>query len=274
MNWSDQLLKIYYNADDPGSFGGVERLLARGRKTHPKLTKAQVTKFLAKQNAYTLHKQYRRRFKRNKTVVGSIDKQWQIDLADMTDLSRPNGGYRYILTCIDVFSRYAWAIPVKKKSGPEVADAFRKLFREAHPRVPEKIQTDKGKEFFNKEVRTLLRSKNIHLFATESEFKAALVERFNRTLKTRLWRFFTANNTNRYLTVLPRIMHSYNNSVHRSIGQTPASVTKKDELKLWKRMYPNKLTKRLSKNRVKQGDTVRISNAKSVFDKGYVPNWT
>ena len=121
-------------------------------------------------------------------------------------------------------------------------------------------------------MRNLFKAKGIHHFASESEFKAAVVERFNRTLKTKLWHYFTAKSTNRFLEVLPDILHSYNHTVHRSIGMKPADVTSKDELKIWmKNKTPEDKSR---KEPVKEGDVVRISKSKTIFEKGYLPNWT
>jgi len=272
MEHDDELKAIYYDPKNSGSLGGVQPLFREAKIKNPAITIDQVKEFLRRQRTYSLHKPYRKKFHRNRTIVGSIDKQWQADLADMTKLGRSNGGYRYILTCIDCFSRFAWAVPVKRKSADNLEEAFTKLFKQANPRVPQRIQTDKGKEFFNSKVRNLFKAKGIHHFASESEFKAAVVERFNRTLKTKLWHYFTAKSTNRFLEVLPDILHSYNHTVHRSIGMKPADVTSKDELKIWmKNKTPEDKSR---KEPVKEGDVVRISKSKTIFEKGYLPNWT
>ena len=108
---------------------------------------------LGRQASYSLHKPSRKNFKRNQTVVGGIDQQWQADLADMQALSTRNKGTKFILTFIDVFSKYAWAIPVKNKGGPEMKNAFELLFQMSKRPKPDKLQTDSGKEFLNKEVQ-------------------------------------------------------------------------------------------------------------------------
>ncbi len=109
-----QLKKIYYDTKDSGSFAGVQRLLKRAReKGIEGVSQEKVAKFLADQQSYSLHKPARRNFKRNKTIVGGIDRQWQADLADMQGLTKENDGYNYILTVIDIFSKYGWAIPIK-----------------------------------------------------------------------------------------------------------------------------------------------------------------
>ena len=172
----------------------------------PDITRDAVRDFLSRQRAYTLHKPARRHFIRNRTYVGKIDKQWQADLADMVGLTRDNGGNRYILTVIDIFSKYAWAVPVKNKDGKSVRDAFKLVLASAEPRTPERLQTDKGKEFFNREFTDLMRNNGIQHFASESDQKAAVVERFNRTLKTRIWTYLSAKRTKKWADVLPAIL--------------------------------------------------------------------
>ncbi len=114
----NKLLKeIYYDPKDPGSFSSVDALLRSAKEKRATSTnREQVEDFLADQDTYTLHRQYRKRYQRNPIVVGSIDKQWQADLADMQSLAKNNDGYKYLLTVIDCFSKYAWAIPIKEKS--------------------------------------------------------------------------------------------------------------------------------------------------------------
>ena len=108
----DSLKKLYYSAEDTGSYGGLERLYRRAVEAQvPDITRDAVRDFLSRQRAYTLHKPARRHFPRNRIYVGKIDKQWQADLADMVGLQRDNGGKRYILTVIDVFSKFAWVWP-------------------------------------------------------------------------------------------------------------------------------------------------------------------
>jgi transposase InsO family protein len=268
----DKLLKaIYYNPKKAGALGGVEALFRAAKKKDPAIRRAHVIRYLQQQLAYSLHKPIRRRFKRNRTIVGAIDKQWQVDLADMTRLGRVNGGYRYLLTCIDCFSRYAWVVPVKRKNAKDMVEAFEKLFAQSHPRLPQRIQSDKGKEFINSKVQTLFKANGIKHFASESEYKAAMVERFNRTLKTKLWRHFTATNTTRFLEVLPDVVRAYNRSLHRAIGMRPIDVKPKDELKIWTR------TQQAPERRAEPaaaGQPVRISKSKTIFEKGYLPNWS
>ena len=154
------LKELYYNAEDPGSYGGVEKLFRSAKKAKvvngmsmQKVTRGRVNQFLADHQSYSLHNPARRHFKRNPTYVKGIDAQWQADLADMQALSRDNKGHKFIMTVIDIFSKRAWAIPIKNKSGKELLAAFQHLFKEAHPRKPTRLQTDAGKEFLNKDVQ-------------------------------------------------------------------------------------------------------------------------
>ena len=267
----DLLKEIYYNAEDPGSFGGVDKLYRRVKEQG--ITRKEVQNFLRDQRSYSLHKPSRHHFKRNKTLVGGIDVQWQADLADMQGLTRQNGGVHYLMTVIDVFSKFAWVIPTKDKSAKEMVKAFKKLFATAAPRKPERLQTDRGKEFLNKEVKALLKDEGVELFQTFSDKKAAVVERFNRTLKTRIWTYFSANETKRYIDVLPEIVTAYNNSYHRSIGMPPALVRTADENKIWMRLYGDRL-RPLKPSKMGPGELVRVSRVKGDFEKGYLPNWT
>ena len=153
-----------------------------------------------KQDAYTLHKPVRQNFKRNHVLVGGIDEQWQMDLADMQSLKKYNDGYRYLLVCIDVFSKYAWVIPLKTKTGLALVEAFKGIL--SLGRKPEKILTDPGTEFFNKHFLALMSSEEIHLYNTFNETNASIVDRLICTLKTKMWRYFTAKRTLRYIDML------------------------------------------------------------------------
>ena len=202
----------------------------------PHVTRNPVRDYLSHQRAYTLHKPTRRHFPRNHIYVGKIDKQWQADLADMVGLQRDNGGNRYILTVIDVFSKFAWGVPVKNKDAKSIRDAFKRVLKFAEPRKPERLQTDKGKEFFNRDITDLMSKNGIYHFASESDQKAAVVERFNRTLKTRILTYLSAKQTKKLVDALPAILNSYYGSYHRSIGMAPNKVTQNDEEQIWTRL--------------------------------------
>jgi hypothetical protein len=254
----------YYEASMPGSYGGV-RALAR----YSGSPVSAVGRWLKKQDPYTLHKPTAKRFLRRKTFAKTINDVFQADLADMRNLASFNDGYSYILTCIDVFSRYAFVVPVKDKRGLAVSAAFGKIFAD---RIPNMLQTDRGLEFLNAQVQEVFRKNNVHhYYSLNDDIKAALVERFNRTLKSRLYRYMTHHRTNRWIDALDDVVKSYNSSYHRSIETAPNDVTLGNVEEIARRLYPPKPPLRYKYD---VGDRVRITKYKHVFQKGYLPNWT
>ena len=122
----DEYLSVYYDPKRPGSFGGIESLYRDVKQEEKfKLSRKQISDWLLSQDTYTLHKPARRNFRRNRVIVGGIDEEWQMDLADMQSLKQYNDEYRYLLVCIDVFSKYAWIVPIKSKTGPAIVEAFK-----------------------------------------------------------------------------------------------------------------------------------------------------
>ena len=230
--------------------------------------------FLSEQDAYTLHKPARIHFPRNRVFVTSPLKQFQADLCDMQALAEYNDGYNYLLTVIDVFSKKAYARALKRKTAAEVVEAFESVFRESE--TPKKLQTDAGKEFFNKTFKALLETHGVVHYATASEVKASVIERLNRTLKTRMWKYFTANNMRRYLEVLQDLVGSYNHSYHSSIKMTPMEVTLENTFQVFQNLYGSAPGRRCKDSRIKfkKGDLVRISKLRGVFDKKYEQSFT
>lgn len=263
-----RLKEIYYNPNHPAGLGSVRALAAAA-----KVPLRRTREWLRQQPTYTLHRRALRRYKTRKYYVNNIDDQWQMDLADMVQIKRHNDGYRFILTCIDILSRFAWARPLKTKTGREVAAAIEDIFQSSN-RIPKRVQTDQGNEFYNVFVKRLFEANNVELFSVKSPFKSAMVERLNRTLKTKLWKYFTSRNSYKWLEVLPKVLHSYNHSKHRIIKMKPADVNKENAMIVWERLYGKDSRNRNTIKDVNVGDTVRISKAKGQFEKGYLPNWS
>lgn len=258
--------ETYQNPEHVASFGGVDALY---RAAHKKIKKKDIKQWLESVDAYTLHKPIRRKFKTNRVIVYNIDQQWQADLVDVTNLQKFNGGHRYILTCIDILSKYAWAIPLKQKRGEDITQAFKTIFQE---RKPKSLQTDRGKEFTNFRFQKFLKENDVRFFTSFNETKASVVERFNRTLKTKMWKYFTAKNTYNYVSVLQKLLSSYNNTYHSSIKISPIDVNKENESDVWFTLYGNLSPP--SKCSYQVGDIVRISKHKLTFEKGYTSNWS
>ena len=271
-----KLKKSYYNVNNTSSYGGASRL-----SKETKIDGRKAKKWLTSQDTYTLHKPVRYKFPRRRVIVSGPGEQWQADLVDVSRLSKENDGYKFLLTIIDVFSRKAWVVPLKSKKGVEILKAF-----ESIPDSPPLfLHTDKGTEFINKYLKTWLKKNKVHFFHTENEdIKASIVERFNRTLKSKMWRYFTKNNTVKYIDILQKMVAAYNNSIHRSISMSPLEVNAKTSGAVWLQLYgPHSLSPSTSSfhrpSAIKNtdpsvGDSVRISKARRTFKKGYLPQWT
>ena len=185
----------------------------------------------------------------------------------MQAFSKFNRGVKYLLAVIDVFSKYGWLIPLKDKTGKYVALALKTIFKE---RKPVKMWVDKGKVFYNKDVKELAK-----LYSTENEEKSRVVERWIRTMKEKMWKYFSANSTNVYINVLPDLVKEYNNTRHSSIKMTPVKASKKEnELTVWRNLYPKHLEVYDIKPKFSVWDKVRISKKKKTFEKGYTTRWT
>ena len=261
-----KLQELYEDPGVPGSLGGVKRFASQQRLSLPRARKV-----LQASLAYTLHRPRRRRFPTLPVVVYGIDEQWAADLVEVQHLARHNRGVRYLLTVIDVFSKYAWVRPLTRKTGAQVQKAFESIFREG--RKPLRLQTDDGKEFYNKTMTALLKRHNIVHFSTKGDTKASVVERFNRTLKERLYRYFTAKNTLNYKQALPDVVRGYNATPHSSIGMAPESVTLDNSAEVWKKLYAKRLRRRRTAT-LRVGDRVLLNKKFHTFEKGYLPGWT
>ena len=201
-------------------------------------------------------------------MVSGIDKIWAADLADLSALKEENQGVNFLLLVIDTFSKYGWIIPLKDKKGETVAKALKQIFKEG--RRPDKLWTDKGREFYNKDVKDL-----VELYSTENEEKSSIVERWIRTMKDKMWKYFTDNNTYNYMSVLPDLLEDYNNTVHSSTKFSPTDASKEEnELTVWRNLYPDRLKINRLTPKFSVGDLVRITKKKKVFEKGYTTRWT
>jgi len=218
-----------------------------------------------------LHAPARKNFPRRHVIVRGYDDLWQADIVEMRPYSRFNKGYHYILTVIDVLSKYAWAVPLKSKSGSETANAITEIIRKSG-RHPKNLQTDMGKEFYNADVQRLVNKHGINHYSTYSVMKASIVERFNRTLKNDMWKMFTLNGNYKWIDLLSRLVSNYNARKHRTIGMRPVDVTPAVAERLLATVYS--AIKIAGPAKFKVGDSVRVSKYKTVFEKGYTPNWT
>lgn len=219
-----------------------------------------------------LHAPARVNYPRRQVVLKSKDNMWEADLVDMQAYARTNKNYRYILTIVDAFSKFAFARAVKKKTGEEVSLKFADVLKKSK-RTPKLLHTDKGSEFFNSVFQALLSKHNIRHYHTFSGKKASMVERFNRTLKGLMFPEFHKQGNYKWLALLPRLVRKYNNRKHRTIGMKPSEVNDASvERRLLNSVYRRPLN--LKPPKFKVGDFVRVSKVKGIFDKKYTSNWT
>ena len=212
-----------------------------------------------------LHKPVIRKFKKRKVYSQFKDNIWKVDLADMQSLSRKNKGIKYLLCAIDLYSKYAFVIPLENKKGISVTNGFNKIIKQSN-RKPNKIWVDQGGEFYNNVFKKWLSDNDIIMYSTYNEGKSVVAERFIRTLKTKLYKHVTAIGKNVYYDVLEDVVNKYNNTKHSTIKMKPKDVGNN------KRVYIDEHNKKRS--RFKVGDRVRISKFKNIFAKGYTPNWS
>lgn len=264
----NRLLKgIYEDVQNPASFSSVDDLYEEAKKKNPKITRRHVEKWLASQNAYTLHKSTTEKFVRRKVLVRGVFHQYQADLLDFQPLSRDNSGTRFILTILDCFSRYAQAIPIKSKHGKNVKRALQKVFKKM--RIPRKIQTDQGREFYNQHVSNYLKQNNVIHFSTLSDLKAQMVERFNRTLRSKIHKYMVARNTLKYVNVLPQIVRTYNSKPHSAFNHlfAPNQVKKSNEKEIREILYGDYLAQKKKKHKFEINDFVRLAIKRDKFKK-------
>ena len=234
--------------------------------------------------ASELLKPKRNRFPRRSVYSSGVDEIWTADLLDIHRYARENKGYKYILVVVDVFSRYAWARPLKTKTGVNVSEALQDIFQTG--RTPRKLWSDRGTEFYNANVRHLLygpqfynndvqhllREHNVQLYSTNNEPKAMIAERFIRTLRGKIESNFILTQSTVWYDVLPQLIHEYNTTYHRSIKMTPEDACKPEN---FLRVYRLQVSKGKGfKSMFNVGDRVRISLQKKLFEKGATPNWS
>lgn len=267
-----ELEKLYY---DPGHYAGYSATENLSRAARPNFSRNEVVRWLESQDAYTLHRPLRRKFPRLHYSVTNIDDLWEADLIELRNLKSYNDGYTYLLVIIDVLSKYAWVEPLRDKTSSSVIKAFQRVLSRSGGRVPVYLQTDKGKEFVARPMQKFLKENDIRFrVARNPDVKAAVVERFNRTLKERMWRYFTHKNTRRYVDVLQNIVSAYNHTRHSSTKMQPAIVTRENARTARENIARRWNTKRERKAKYRVGDLVRISRAKAAFEKGYEAKWS
>ena len=203
------------------------------------------------------------KFPRQKVIVNHINEIHSTDLVDMSQYSKINKGYKYIFTNIDIFSKIAYAFPLKSKKIGDIKSCFEKIFEKNKPKY---IWSDKEPAFFSKEMQQFFKDNNVKIYHTNSHLKAVVIERFNRSLRELMMKEFVKNNNTVWYNILPKLIKIYNNRYHSTIKMEPMQVNKNNEKYIKENIYTYNKT---SKNpKFKINDLVRISlKRRDLFDK-------
>ena len=212
------------------------------------------------------------KFKRQRIISLNKDETWSADLIDKSSLSKYNNNYKVVLTVIDIFTKYAWAIPLKNKSGLSITNGFKTILSEG--RKPEKLWVDRGSEFYNKTFKSLLKeyktgkaASGIELNSTYSDLKAVFIERFNRTLLHIINKPMFINGDGNWVNILNDAVVTYNNNIHSTIKMTPVDASNNLDKVKYTFSFKN------IKPKLKVGDYVRNVDKRNIFSKGYTSNW-
>ena len=175
------------------------------------------------QLAKELHEPTIRKFTKRKVYFSFKDNIWGADLADMQLISKYNKGIKYFLYAIDLFSKYAFVVPLKDKKGTVIVNVFQSTLDSSKIK-PNKIWVDQGSEFYNTHFKKWLKDNNIEMYSTHNEGKSVVAERFIRTLKNKIYKHMTAISKNVYFDVLENIVDQYNNTYHKTIKMKSIDV--------------------------------------------------
>lgn len=228
---------------------------------------------LKRELVYSLHRPARRNFTRRHVIMKGLFDTFQADLIDMQSYSKINKNNKYILAVIDIFSKRAFAEPIKTKNAKDVTEAMRKILNQLDV-SPKNLHTDLGTEFYNQDFQSLMKKFQINHYSTYSTKKAQIVERFIRTIKRYIWSEFSYQGNHKWINLLPQLINRYNSTVHSTIKMKPNSVTFQNEKTLLNTVYSRLKTVNLNNVKYKIGDQVRISKHRTIFDKSYTILWT
>ena len=218
------------------------------------------------QLAEELHKPIIRKLKKREVYSAFKDNIWAADLADMQLISKFNKGFRFLLCVIDIYSKYAWVVPLKNKNGVSIVNAFQIVLKK-YNRKPNKIWIDKGSELHNRSMKSWLGKNDIEMYSTHNEGKSVVAERFIRTIKNTIYKHMTSISKNVYIDKLDDIVNEYNNTKHRTTKMKPIDIKDNTYIDFGKEVNDNDPN-------FKVGDRVRILKYKNIFAKGYTPNWS
>ena len=267
------LERIYYDERNGGGFSTPGKLWreVRRRGYYTNVGMKRIEQFLNRLPPYTLFRPSRGHYPTPPVVVNGPLMQFDMDLVDVSRQEAANDGTRFLLTAIDVFTKYGYAVPLPNKTGLVVTQAARDIFDD---RQPKRVCTDRGSEFKSDQFQTLLRARNVKHFYAGGSGKCTVVERFHRTLKSRIARFQHHRNTDRYVDNLQGIIEGYNKTYHRTIKRRPVDVGEPEREAVFLDSYAPKQPPRRIPFRLALGDSVRIAAERHPFLREHFQRWT
>ena len=182
-----------------------------------------------------------------------------------------NKNFKYIMVLVDVFSKKAWAQPMKRMKDIDANIAMDSMLKML-PDFPKIIITDLGTEYYNSKMSNLFLRYGIKHYSIRGKHKACVAERFIRTIKGRLERYFWDKRTHNWIDVLQQFVDNYNNTYHRSIRMSPNAVNDNNRKIVFQNLYPH--SEDNTPPRLSEGDKVRLLKTKNIFEKGYTRSWS
>ena len=164
-----------------------------------------------------------------------------------------------------MFTKHAWASPLKNKSGLSITNGFKIVLGEG--RKPEKLWVDRGSEFYNQTFKSLLKEYGTEMYSTYSDLKAVFIERFNRTLLHIINKPMFINGDGNWVKILNDAVISYINNIHSTVNMTPVDASNTPDKVRYSFNFKN------TKPKLKVGDYVRNADKRNIFSKGYISNW-
>ena len=271
----EEILKnIYYNLNSSASYSGLNNIYEEAKKKIPSIKLNDVKEFLKKERTYTLFRPRRLKFKRLKTIPSGYMTDMQCDLCIFDNIKNKNRNYPYLLVCIDVLSRKIFVAPAKSKRSEDMIQSFNMVFEKSKIK-PHKIYSDSGVEFEAKKMKKYFEDNEILKYVMHSpHLHAGVVERANRTIKGRLYKYFSEKNTTNWIDIIDKIVDNINNTRNRTTGLKPNQINFDNAQEVLKNVYKTEEDEIISKPKFKLGDIVRISKEKGKFEKSYLPNFT
>jgi hypothetical protein len=274
----ETLRRIYYSPKEPGGLSGFRAFYRAVKKKNVNIPKRRILEFLRGESGYTQYKPARKRFPRRPIVPIGLNREWEIDLLDVRNLSQYNEGVKYILAIIDTFSKKLRMYPLKNKTAATIINVLETTF--TTDATPTLIYSDSEGAVMSREFDNFLNKYGVQLFRAFSETKAPHIERVIRTFYSKLARYLHINNTYKYVDKLDEFVSSYNNSPHRTLrGLTPNEINESNADEVWEKVYkPKRIVTNPHSEKgcgLRVGQAVRISVLhKTPFKKGYWKNFS